>query len=99
MQSQHIEFRGTYRYADIDALDRALSAAREKLDTRPHDDIDWMRCFIRQGSRLWVNADVPSGVDPMAAAAIVELLAREAVEGIVEARRGDVPVDYFPCGT
>jgi hypothetical protein len=58
-----------------------------------------MRCFVRQGSRLWVNAEVPSGVDPGAAATIVEVLAREAVEGLVEARRGDIALDYFPCGT
>ena len=99
MQTQPIEFRGTYRYADVDALDRALAAARERLDNRPEDDIDWMQCLVRQGSRLWVNADVPSGKDPMAAALIVEVLARNAIEGLVEARRGDVPLDYFPCGT
>jgi hypothetical protein len=99
MQSQHIEFRGTYRYADIEALDRALVAAREQLDRRLEADIDWMRCFIRQGSRLWVNADVATGVDLIAAAAIVDVLARDAIEGLVEARRGDVSLDYFPCGT
>jgi hypothetical protein len=98
MQSHHIEFRGTYRYADIDALDRALAAAREQLDAKPDDEIDWMSCFVRQGSRLWVHAHLPSGVDPLAAAAVVEVLARDAIEGIVEARRGDLPLDYFPCG-
>jgi hypothetical protein len=98
MQSQPIEFRGTYRYADIAALDRALAAARERLDARPEDDIDWMRCLIRQGSRLWVSADVPSGVDPMPASLVVEVLARDAIEGLVEVTRGDVAIDYFPCG-
>ncbi|HEY5945896.1 MAG TPA: hypothetical protein VIV40_10420 [Kofleriaceae bacterium] len=98
MQTEHIEFSGTYRYADPDALDRALTAAREQLDSRPEDVVDWMRCFIRQGSRLWVRAQLPSEADPIFAATLVETLARSAVEGLVEARRGDLALDYFPCG-
>jgi hypothetical protein len=98
MQHDMIEFRGTYLYADPAALERALVAAREQLLVEDDFDIEWLRCFIKHGARLYVRAQLPCDADRFAAAAIVETLAREAVEGVVEARRDDVHVDFFPCG-
>jgi hypothetical protein len=99
MTNESIELRGTYLYANPDALDRALAAARSRLDAELDGDreVDWMRCFMRQGSRLWVHGQLPDQAITLAVG-VVTVLANEAVEGLVVARRGEQALDYFPCG-
>jgi hypothetical protein len=100
MRDESIELRGTYRYPDSLTLERALTAAREQLDEDDHSDLDdaWLGACVRQGSVLRVHARLGHGGDRFLAAAVLETLAREAVEGVVEARRGGVAVDFFPYG-
>ena len=98
--NEPIELRGTYLYANSDALDRALAAARSRLDAELHGDrdVDWMRCFMRQGSRLWIHGQLPDAAITVAVG-VVTVLANDAVEGVVVARRGEQALDYFPCGS
>jgi hypothetical protein len=98
MQHESIEFRGTYLYADPAALERAMAAAREQAASDDDLDLEWLRSFVSHGARLYVRAQLPISADRFAAANVVETLARDAVEGVVEARRGDVALDFFPSG-
>lgn len=95
---QAIEFDGVFRYATRDMVDLALSAARAHLDEEPVEvGVDWMRAFSQQGTSLRVRATLPVEGDRFVAAAVMELLACHAIEGVVEARRGGRPLDLFPA--
>jgi hypothetical protein len=97
MQQDLVEFRGNYRYASHAALERALEAVRAHLDD-DELDVDWSRLFVRHGMTLRVNAALPLAADRFLAATVVDALACNAIEGVVEARRGGVVVDWFPPG-
>jgi hypothetical protein len=93
-----IEFRGMYRYPDLDNLELALSEARELIDDEELADLepDWLRSFVRAGTTLRVTAMLPVEADRYLAAAVLEVLARPAIEGVVEASRDGKRLDWFP---
>jgi hypothetical protein len=100
MRDDHIEYRGTYRYATPDALERALASAREHLDDDELHELGqaWARFFVRSGTTLRIEATLPISADRFGTAAVLEALASTAVEGVVEARRGAHRLDLFPSG-
>jgi len=100
MDHDPIAFRGTYCYATVAELERALGAARACIADDDHAELDpdWPRQFARAGTRLRVDVVLPVGADRFLAAAVLEALATPAVEGVVEASRGGRCVDWFPAG-
>jgi len=100
MRHDPIELYGAYRYASREALDRALAAAREELedDELATVEASWLRAFVRRGTTLSVVATLPVDADRFVAAAVLDALARGAIEGVVEARRAGRAIDLFPCG-
>ena len=96
-----IEFRGSYRYPSVTELERALAAARTRIADDDHADLepDWTRAFKRLGATLRVEVALPHAGDRYLAAAVVEVLASTAIEGVVEARRGGLTLDWWAsCG-
>ena len=91
-----VHFHGTYRYATRENLEHAISSARAVLADDDASEIDaaWMRCFVTRGTVLTVN--LTSRVDRFSAAAVFDRLAESAIEGAVEARLGDLHIDFFP---
>jgi hypothetical protein len=100
MHHDSIHFQGSYRYASPADLERALASARRWLDEEELYDLDgdWLACFVASGATLRIDTQLPIEADRFAAVAVMEELAREALEGIVEARRGELRLDAFPCG-
>lgn len=98
MLNQAIEFRGTYRYTSTAELERALVAARDRIADDELADLepDWTRAFQRLGATLRVDVQLPHSADRYLAAAVLETLASTAIEGVVEARRGGLCLDWFP---
>lgn len=92
-----IEFRGSYRYPSPAELDRALAAARTRIADDDHADIepDWTHAFQRLGATLRIDVALPHAADRYLAAAVLESLASTAIEGIVEARRGGLTLDWW----
>jgi len=93
-----VHFHGTYRYATRAGLEHAISSARAVLEDDDAADLSaaWMRCFVTRGTVLTVNLTSP--IDRFSAAAVFDTLAQSAVEGAVEARLGELHVDFFPSG-
>ena len=87
-----------YRYPDLIGLESALAAARALIDDEELADMepDWLRSFVRLGTTLRVTALLPVEADRYLAAAVLEVLARPAIEGVVEASRDGVRLDWFP---
>lgn len=100
MHQGSIWFRGTYRYPSPSVLERALATARAWLDEEELYELDgaWMGRFEARGSTLRINTQLPYEADRFAAVAVVQTLALEAVEGLVEAEHDGKPLDAFPCG-
>ena len=100
MHHDAIRFHGSYRYASPDALERALAAARQWLDEEELYDLDgdWLACFVASGATLRIDTLLPIEADRHAAVAVMEALAHDALEGIVEAQRGETRLDAFPSG-
>ena len=100
MHHDSIHFQGSYRYASPAILASALASARRWLDEEELYDLDgdWLACFTASGSILRIDTQLPIEADRFAAVAVMEALARDALEGIVEARRGELRLDAFPCG-
>lgn len=97
MQHALLEYRGSFRYADQDALDRALGEVRDHLSDEEAGEPDqqWMKYLWRRGMTLHVEALLPATADRQIAAAVVGALARGAVEGCVHMRRGNHLIDEF----
>jgi hypothetical protein len=95
MQNAHLVYRGSFRYADHDALDRALCEAREYLDDDELAELDrrWMQFLSRRGMTVHVEAILPSTSDRYLAAAVLGALARSAVEGRVDVTIGNDILD------
>lgn len=100
MQHDSIRFHGSYRYASPQILERALATARRWLDEEELYDLDgdWLACFVAAGAVLRIDTLLPVEADRFAAVAVMEALAEDALEGVVEARRGELRLDAFPCG-
>lgn len=100
MHSAALRFHGTYRYASRQVLARALAGAHAWLDEEELHDLGacWLRSFVPAGATLQIDATLPAGGDRFAAAAVVQALAIDALDGLVEARRGARRVDEFPPG-
>jgi hypothetical protein len=94
-----IRFQGTYRYASPAALERAILAARHELDDE-EPCFGSLRLFIKESpSSLRVDVFVPAVSEAgFAVSHAFQALARDAVEGVVEARRGERRVDVFASG-
>ena len=90
MDDEVIAFHGSYRYADREALERALSRARAELAGEAVDAGGaWIRYFVTGGSHLTVNVSLPAAAQEWFAAANVFLiLSHGALEGTVESRPG-----------
>jgi len=95
MTDVRIEFRGSFRYADHNALDRALCEARDMLDDDELTDLErrWMSFLSRRGMTVHVDAALPETTDRYIAAAVVGALARTAVAGQVQITRGAQVLD------
>lgn len=100
MQQDALRFMGMYRYPNPAVLARALACARAWLDEEELYELGdaWLRSFVTAGSTLRIDAILPFDGDRYAAVAVLQALALDALEGIVEATRGAVQVDQFPCG-
>jgi hypothetical protein len=98
MQHDAFQLRGSYHYANAAALESALTAARTRIedDELGELELDWMNTFVRRGTRLVVQAQLPAAADRFLAAAVLETLASTAVEGVVEISRAGRCVDWFP---
>ena len=96
-----IHFHGSYRYDSRDALDRAITAARLHLDDDDLTDpvLQSLRSFIRTDTSVTIDIVLPAAADArFAAAAVFDALAREAVEGAVEARQNGDQLDLYAPG-
>jgi len=85
-----LRVRGTLSYTSTAARERALASARVQLDD---DDDAWLANFVAHGRTLRVDSTLP--IDSFGAAAVLEALARDAIEGVVEISRDDGPLHYF----
>ncbi len=100
MSRDAIRFRGSYRYPDLETLERALARARAELDEENlRNEGGWPRCFVRKGTELTVDLTVPSHPAlRFVAANVFLILAHGAVDGSVEAIEGERCVDVFDAG-
>jgi PAS domain-containing protein len=98
MQHDAFELRGSYRYPSLVELDRALIAARARIEDDELADLepDWMQAFVRRGTTLRVQVLLPAAADRFLAAEVIQTLARSAVEGVIEINRDGRCVDWFP---
>ncbi len=101
MPTGHLRYYGSYLYGSKEALDRAVAAAWNRFyeDDVSTPSLASMGRLIKQGDRLHVDLTLPSAADSrFAAAGMLETLAQEAVEGVVEARHGTEHVDFYCSG-
>lgn len=91
-----IEFRGLYRYTTPMMLDDALVQVRQQLDSPDCvEDVDWMDCFSKHGSTLYVHAKLAADAHAYFADQILRTLAVTAVQGAVEALTEGKPHEYY----
>ena len=97
MQTALLEYRGSFRYIDQATLDRAVRDASEHLEDDGLSDLDreWMSFVWRRGTTVHVEAILPSSSDRYIAAAFLGALARTAIEGCVDVKRGGHVLDAF----
>ena len=100
-----LRYYGSYRYDSPSVLDRAVIAAWTRFDEEElshpsiHPSVASMGRFVKTGSQLHVDLTLPTSADVrFAAAEMFDVLAKDAIAGIVEARHGSDHVDYFPSG-
>jgi len=86
-----LRVRGTLSYTSTAARDHALASARVQLDD--DDDGAWLGKVVAHGRTLRVDSALP--IDSFGAAAILEALARDAIDGVVEISRDDGPLHFF----
>lgn len=100
MQSDVIQYHGSYRYSDRPTLERAIQRAHATIaDDEAERSPAWMRCFVLEGTHLTVNLSVPASADQRFLAANVFLtLAHGALDGAVEATYGGKAVDLYVPG-
>jgi hypothetical protein len=95
MQDQS-EFRGSYQYATLAQLDVALDAARAQLDSPAcDDDIEWLDCFSREGTTLYVHATLPTRLNGFFTASVLRALATTAKQGAIEVRLNGAPQEFL----
>jgi hypothetical protein len=94
----NIEVSGSYRYPSRGQLELAIAAAREQIEDDDHATIetDWLSTFVRRGNTLRIEATVPMAADRFLASAVLDALARHAIEGVVEVRCDGKCLDWFP---
>lgn len=86
-----LDYRGSFRYASREDLDRALCDARDHLE----DDASWMQFLFRRGTTVFVDATLPPSADRQIAAAVLGALADTAVEGHVDVTIGSQLLDAY----
>jgi hypothetical protein len=98
MQHDGFELRGSYHYPSVAVLEDALLAARTRIEDDELGEIEpsWVNTFVKRGTKLCVQSQLPAAADRFLAAAVLETLASTAVEGVVEISRGGRCVDWFP---
>lgn len=96
-----LRYYGSYSYQSREHLDRVVALAWSRF----HDEelaypaLRPMGQLVKQGARLHVDLTLSTAADARHAAAdMFDTLAREAVDGSVEARHGLEHVDYFCSG-
>jgi hypothetical protein len=100
MKHAVIRFHGAYRYATKVALEEAIALARAHVAEEELEDEAWVRYFVSSGAVLTVNVDVPDSAEyRFVAANVFLILAHGAIDGTVEARRGQATIDVFASGT
>jgi hypothetical protein len=90
-----LRVRGTLSYRSAAARDQALDVARIHLSDDDLVEAQWLRSFVATGRTLRVDSVVPVAADGFAAAAVLEALARDAIDGVVEISRDDRPLHFF----
>ena len=99
MPPELIRFHGMYRYDSLESLERALLSAREQLDDDDVSEPALDRCVVKHGMSLRVDVALPAIAEVrFAASDMFQTLARDAIEGSVEATHGSRHVDFFPSG-
>jgi len=101
MPAGHVRYYGSYRYSDRAALERAVTEAWTQFYDAGVDrpPLASLGRFVRQGDRLHVDLTLPAAADSrFAAAGMLEVLAKDAIDGAVEARHGTDHVDVFYSG-
>jgi len=100
MPPQLIRFHGRYRYDSHESLERALSSARAQLeDDEASEPTLALRSFVKHGASLRIDVLLPALAEiRFAASDMFQTLARDAVEGAVEATHDSSHVDFFPSG-
>jgi hypothetical protein len=100
VRHDNLELRGTYIYSSMHELDAALAQARALIVDDELADLDaaWLDTFVRRGSSLRVHASVPFTADQYLTTAVLQALARHAIDGVVEASQCGRCVDWFPSG-
>jgi hypothetical protein len=100
-----LRYYGSYRYESSAILDRAVLTAWSRFDEEElshpsmHASVASMGRFVKTGARLHVDLTLPTSADVrFAAAEMFDVLAKQAIEGVVEARHGTDHVDYYPSG-
>ena len=92
-----LEYRGSFRYIDPSAVERAIREAGDHLEDDALSELDreWMRYVRRRGTTLHVDAVLPASADRYVAAAVIGALARGAIEGCVDVMSGNDLLDAF----
>ncbi len=101
MPPGHLRYYGSYRYSDRESLERAVAAAWSQFyeEDLGNPTLASMGRFVKQGDRLHVDLTLPTAADSrFAAAGMLETLARDAIDGVVEARHGTDHVDFYCSG-
>ena len=100
MPPGHLRYYGSYRYASREALEQAVAAAWNSFyEEDVHPSLASMGRLVKQGDRLHVDLTLSTAADSrFAAAGMLQVLAKSAIDGAVEARHGSDHVDFFCSG-
>lgn len=98
MPPGHLRYYGSYRYDSREALERAVTAAWSSFyDEETSHRVDGQ--LVKQGAQLHVDLTLSTAADSrFAAAGMLDVLARAAIAGSVEARHGSDHVDFYCSG-
>lgn len=97
MPPGHLHYYGSYRYESRETLERVAAAAVSSFydEDVAHPSLG----LIKQGLRIHVDLTLSTAADSrFAAAGMLEVLASNAVDGVVEARHGSQHVDFYCSG-
>ncbi len=94
MPPGHLHYYGSYRYDSRETLQRAVAQASNEFFEE--DGGPPSLGLIQQGLRIHVDLTLSAAADSrFAAAGMLEVLASNAIDGVVEARHGSDHVDFY----